>query len=335
MRIRFKSNVSRIEFFSLYQKRANKQWSEIRNDLRVLKGTFDRYKSGTMSMPAYLFDKMLATIDEESRDKFLLLVERLPDNFGQVIGGKKAYRINYEKFKEGRVKGILAMKRGRREMAFEFSSLQLSSQLCEFIGAFIGDGFFNCYKNKLYHIEFAGDSRKDLDYYKEIIIPAIKTVIPEIHPRIQKVKSKNSIRIIFYSKKLFCLLKDAFGFIPGKKAYTVNIPNKIISEKEEFVRATIRGVFDTDGGVYLDKRKAYESFYPRIIFSTVSKALYNQVSAYLSKYFKLYSTIREAKGNRGQIYIIEIYGRKQLFKWMSLIGFSNKRHLEKVALVAK
>ena len=95
------------------------------------------------------------------------------------------------------------------------------------------------------------------------------------------------------------------------------------------------GIFDTDEGIYLDKRKAYRFVYPRIIFSIVSKDLYHQISLYLSKYFKIYTVIRKPKGNREQVYIIEIYSKKQLIKWMSLIGFSNKRHLNRIASVAQ
>ena len=52
----------------------------------------------------------------------------------------------------------------------------------------------------------------------------------------------------------------------------------------------IRGIFDTDGGVFLDKRKIYKTKYPRIIFQTVSKPLFEQLSSILSKNFK-YSQI--------------------------------------------
>ena len=113
---------------------------------------------------------------------------------------KKAYLINIKKFDEGRKKGIHSIKLSRRKHTkYLFSDFELTPEICEFVGAFIGDGFFNCYKNKLYHIEFAGDSRYDLDYYKKVIIPSIKSIVPNIKPHIYKVKSRNSIRIIFYS----------------------------------------------------------------------------------------------------------------------------------------
>ena len=61
-----------------------------------------------------------------------------------------------------------------------------------------------------------------------------------------------------------------------------------------------------------------------------SKPLYNQLKNILSKEFKLYSRFYSHRN----VYVVEIYGYSNLKKWMSLIGFSNKRHLDKIASVA-
>ena len=36
-------------------------------------------------------------MNEEIKNKVILNIEELPDNFGQVKGGKKAYIINFDK----------------------------------------------------------------------------------------------------------------------------------------------------------------------------------------------------------------------------------------------
>lgn len=66
-----------------------------------------------------------------------------------------------------------------------------------------------------------------------------------------------------------------------------------MQSKDELVRATIRGIFDTDGCVFIDKRKSYKLYYPRIALQTVSKDLYNQLVSYLSRHFSLYNTFNE------------------------------------------
>lgn len=328
MRIKIFDEKIRIYFFNLIKKTYNQSWKDIRSNLGLSRARLDNYKSGKSLMPEELFFKLLNLLDNDERERILKKIQKFDKNWGQIKGGKIAYELNYEKFEEGRKKGAKVSKIMKKKF-FSFDHIQLSNEICEFIGAFIGDGFFNCYNNKLYQVEFSGNSILDLNYYTNTIIPIIKNIFPNINPRIYKVKCKNAIRVVFYSKELFCYLKDVFGFVPGKKAHTVKIP-KIILDNELLIYPTIRGIFDTDGGVFFDKRKNYMKPYPRIIFSTISKKLYEQLLYYLSKEFQLY--LRYDKNRK--VYVIELYGHRQFKKWMSLIGFSNKRHLDKIASVA-
>lgn len=331
MRIKIKGEDIKNLLFNSIKDILNKSWKEIREDYSVSKKCFDDYKSGKILMPEKLFYQLIKNLDNNLKDKIINNIEKFPDNFGQIKGGKKAYLINFEKFEEGRQKAniatkLLSLKEIKKEID-SFSSIELSDSLCELAGAFIGDGRFNKYNNKLYHIEFAGDRRYDLSYYHGTIIPILKIIVPDLKPHIYKSFNKeNAIRIVFYSRRLFYFLKEFYNFIPGRKAHTIFIPEKITLSKDENIRSTIRGIFDTDGGVFLDKRKSYNSYYPRIYIQTVSERLYNQLCDYLSKHFKVF----HAFDSKRQIYKIEIYGIHQLRKWMSIIGFSNKRHLDKV-----
>ena len=95
------------------------------------------------------------------------------------------------------------------------------------------------------------------------------------------------------------------------------------------MNATIRGIFDTDGCVFLDKRKAYKKPYPRVTLQSASIDLINQLEDYLSKDFNLYVNKSNRDGYRNYI---EIYGHKQLERFLKQIGFSNKRHLNRLPL---
>ena len=333
MRIKIKEDEIRKLFFDSVKNNVGETWAEVREKFNVLRGTFDKYRMGKLYMPEWFFSSLVKFLDHSTRDRVIAHIEKLEDNFGQIKGGKIAYLLNNKEFDKGRKKAnkaikILSLKEIKREIN-SFSSIELSNSLCELAGAFIGDGCFNHYSNKVYHIEFAGDKRYDLPYYNKFIIPTIKKIVPEIKPHFYKsFKKENAIRIVFYSRRLFYFLKEFFNFIPGRKAHIIFIPEKISSSKDEYMRFAIRGIFDTDGGVFLDKRKSYNSFYPRIYIQTVSERLHKQLYSYLSMYFKIYS----AFDFKRQIYKIEIYGIEQLRKWMSLIGFSNKRHLDKVKI---
>lgn len=331
MRVIIKNPIILNTLFNSVRTKMNGTWASVRTYFSIPRSTFDNYRKGYWSMPKELFNKLIISLNDTEKTKILSNIEELPDNHGKVKGGKAAYLKNIEKFKEGRKLKKIHTKIEIEKLLSSFSSLKLSPEICELAGTFIGDGCFNVYKNKLYHIEFAGDIRYDLPYYKERIIPIIKSIIPDAKPHIYKPSSReNAVRIVIYSRKLFYFLKVFLEFTPGKKTYTVKIPEKIKNSGEENIRATLRGIFDTDGGITFDKRKSYRSPYPRISLTTASKNLFEDVKSYLSKHFQLYTLFVR---NR-QVYKIEIYGIEQLRKWMNLIGFSNKRHLNKIALVA-
>jgi len=218
----------------------------------------------------------------------------------------------------------------------DFNKIPLSTELCEFIGAHIGDGYANkyiitCGKTKedkikyctRYHIQFSGHSKNDLDYYKNKIIP-IANKLFDINPYTRIIG--NTLRINFFSKKLIFMLKDRFGIPIGKKSHTVKIPEEILNSNKKYLFATIRGIFDTDGCVFIDKREIYLKPYPRITLQIMSKPLYFQLKKILEKYFTLYTRINEKRQNT----YIEVYGSIQIGKWMKLIGFSNKYHLLKL-----
>ncbi len=330
MRIKFLNDCDRDDFFSFVKNKIGKNWKEISRDFSINKSSLDRYRNGKILIPQDLFFNFLDLFTLRMKKLFLSKIKKLPNNLGQIKGGKIAYLKNLKSFEEGREKGIssiLQSQDSRGSLTSVSFNRILSSEICEFIGAFIGDGFFNVYNNKLYQIEFAGDSRYDLNYYQKTIIPIVKKIVPNVKPHILKVKNKNSIRVIFYSKNLFFYLKEFIGFAPGKKAYTISIPEKIVCNPHLMISA-VRGIFDTDGGIFFDKRKGYKKSYPRIFFNTVSKNLFDQVSNFLSKHFKVYTYFNKKRN----LYGLEIYGHKNLKKWMSLVGFSNERHLKKLLL---
>jgi len=327
----FQDKQSLKDFFLLINKTSGLMWNEIINNENIARSLLDLYKKGT-KINEENFNKLISYIPKNQKKRFLEKTIIVDSKEWLKKGGHSAYKKNKDKFRIGRKKGIFKIKEKARisnnKIKEEVDDLEITEEICEFVGAFIGDGFFNCYNNKLYQIEFAGDSRYDLDYYQKVIIPIVKSLIKDINPHIYYVKNTNSLRVVFYSKRLFEILKQKFGFIPGRKTHTVKIPQIIMRSKTNFINATIRGIFNTDGGIFLDKRGGYKMPYPRIIFTTVSEPLYVQLKNYLSKEFKMYN-----RKNKNRLsYYIEIYGFHQLRKWMSKIGFSNPRHFNKVPL---
>lgn len=208
-----------------------------------------------------------------------------------------------------------------------FKNIKLNKEICEFIGAFIGDGYLGNYgktKNQ-YLVGISGDQKLDEDYLKNYLKQLIKRNFPSTDPKLYYRKDENTLMLRINSKALYELFLN-LGFDKGKKSDNIKIPQKILYNKE-LMKATIRGIFDTDGCVFLDKRGSYNKPYPRITLQLASIDLINQLEDYLSKNFNLYVNKSNRDGYRNYV---EIYGHKQLEKFLKQIGFSNQRHLRKV-----
>ncbi len=210
---------------------------------------------------------------------------------------------------------------------YNFKNIKLNAKICEFIGAYIGDGYLAHYGKYQYLIGISGDKRYDEDYLKNYLKPLIKRNFPFTGPLLHYRNDENTLMLRVNSKKLYKIFIK-LGFHKGKKSRNIKIPKKILKNKE-LMNAVLRGIFDTDGCVFLDKRKAYKNPYPRITLQLSSQGLVNQLEAYLSQNFKLYVNKSNRDGYRNYI---EIYGHAQLKTFLKQIGFSNKRHLDKIKM---
>ncbi len=206
----------------------------------------------------------------------------------------------------------------------------LTEDLCEFVGAVIGDGCIDGYVNERgkskYHVFITGNAELDKDYLTNRLTKILESAFLKT-PTILLRDSRTMILNIC-SKRIFKFLTERLGFIPGNKTYTVSIPSEIINGDEHLVFATIRGIFDTDGNFFIDNRKIYRKPYPRITLRIASEPLFLQLKEILEKHFSVFAA--KKKNGPFQIYEIVVYNEAQLDKWMSIIGFSNQKHLRKI-----
>lgn len=212
----------------------------------------------------------------------------------------------------------------------------LLEDLCEFIGILIGDGCISGFIKKSgksqYHISITGDSKLDKVYLTKTVSRLVENLFKvKANPCFRT--NSNTLVLNIYSKNLFDLITSRFDFVPGKKSKTAKIPNEIMFSNKNLQYRTIRGIFDTDGCFFTDKRPNYKTPYPRIHIVTISKTLFEQILTILSKDFKISKSTVDTKWNKR--YNIVIYGHINLKKWMVLIGSSNEKHLLKIKEVLK
>ncbi len=324
-RICFKENEDRDLFFEKVREFSQfKSWSLLAKKLKTSRSMLENYRYGKLMIPKDRFLKLSSFLTDKDKDYFSKLIIIKSWNWGLIKGGRAAYAKYPENFKIGRIKGLNRLRMLGIQPKYKFDiNMPLTRELCEFIGAFIGDGFFNSYRSGNYLIQFTGHASLDKNYYENVILSYAKLLFDDINPR--RIIKENTMRINFYSKNLFAMFSERFRFPKGKKVYSVIIPEEIIKSEEKYLFSTIRGIFDIDGCVYFDKRERYKDFYPRITFQTASYELYMQLKDILLDHFSLYAGERSKRR-----FYIEIYGHRQLKKWMALVGFSNERHLIKI-----
>ena len=188
------------------------------------------------------------------------------------------------------------------------TQVEFTSDLCEFIGdgciGYCGTGYF---------FQMTGHAQLDRTYYERRLIPILLQFIPGL--RFRLFTQENTLRLTVYSKALVMFL-HGLGFPLGKKATTVRIPEHVLSP------AAVRGLFDTDGYVFFDKRPTYRKPYLRIGIHLQNPGLIEQVYDYLNtRGISATITTRKTK--------VQLNG-PAVQNFLVQIGFSNPRHLSKL-----
>ncbi|TAL48402.1 hypothetical protein EPN87_00650, partial [archaeon] len=196
--------------------------------------------------------------------------------------------------------------------------------LAEEIGIHIGDGSMNKYRNTcLYSLR--GHRYDDYKYYTKFIPNFYKRIYGiKVHIR----KWPDVIGFQFGSKDLVMFKHNVLGLPLGPKN-SVSIPNFILKSKALSCRC-LRGIFDTDGCLTFEKKSRKLPYYPRIIISTTSKKLNEQLVEILKNTMKFnLSTWSTTYNRRGwnDIHMVCIRGEKNINKWFKMIGSDNPKNI--------
>ena len=108
-RVYFLYREDRDKFFDKI-KVSKKSWSKVASYLGTNRSMIESYRSGKLHLPFNRFSLLLALFTEEDKKYFNSKIKEKESNWGQKIGGKRAYKINKEKFDLGRKKGAMASK---------------------------------------------------------------------------------------------------------------------------------------------------------------------------------------------------------------------------------
>ena len=292
MRIKLETGKQRELIEHAKQK---KKWDELAGILGISPSYLRnelRYEQRLLSGKIY---HKLSAITRINYDPFIL--QKLSNSWGQSKGGLNARDKN--------IKSISLPKH--------------SSSLAEAIGIILGDGNLtkiSSGKIGTYELRITGDSRYDLTYYQFFVKPLFDKLF-SANAKIVFTSKGNSVRLRIY-RKLVISYFQSHGLLPGNKISNQTTIPCWIRENPIFLRACLRGLYDTDGGAYRLRGNTYQ-----IVFTNYNQTLMNDVRESLISLGIHPSHITK----RHKLYITK---KSELKSFLKQVGFRNHRHLKKV-----
>jgi len=199
----------------------------------------------------------------------------------------------------------------------------MTGDLAEEIGIHISDGTMSQRT-----VEYAGHAEDDRAYLVYWVSPLLKKVWNISRVKYKADAGTKSIYLRVYSRGVVLFKKKILGLPYGKKK-GIRIP-KYCLKNRWLVKRVLRGLFDGDGSLSFKSKGGLAHTYPVMSYSSVSKDLLGQLQGLLKKLgFTLPNKLYDMKNGTN---ILSINGDKNYERWMGLIGFSNPKHLTKVAL---
>ncbi len=274
----------------------NLTWRELGDKVGVSMHYFSQDIKNEKTLLDEKLYRKLCDISGVIYDKYIL--KKFSNNWGQVKGGT---------ISSGKTKKIKLPEE--------------SEKLAELYGILLGDGCvtkIKSYKVGTYEIRIVGDSRHDKEYLINYVKGMIETLF-DVKVKLVGYKGKNALGLVAHGKKLVEFFESK-GFKPGNKITNqLRIPYWIRS-KSNFLKVCIRGLYDTDGGIYkLNNQNVYQ-----ICFTNYNSRLLNDVRDSL-----LFLGMNPSKIYNKNIRITK---KSELRKFLKLVGFSNPRHLNKVKM---
>ncbi|MFA4975450.1 MAG: LAGLIDADG family homing endonuclease [Candidatus Paceibacterota bacterium] len=188
--------------------------------------------------------------------------------------------------------------------------------LAEFVGIMLGDGGVN----QFYTTVTLSSVEKQYIIFVSKIINKLFNVVPMVY----KHKDAKAVRIVINRKQMvnFC---QEIGLVKGNKIkQQIDIPNWI-KENQDFSKACVRGLIDTDGcfynNSYIVNGKKY--FYFKVAFISASKPLISSVAEILGD---LGIKVVINKHYRD----IRIVESQYILKYIQEVGSNNQKHLKKI-----
>lgn len=299
-------------------------WKLIARRRGVSSRTIRDWKNGNITIPwgQYNFFLSLAKITKE--DLRANVVEDLWHIKEAARKGGHARTRLYGNLgtPEGRKKGGLAslVTHARGNTGFKILRQIVepneSDNLAEFMGILLGDGHLS-----VFQVSIATNSKTDMKH--AMFISGLFRKLFHLPATVTKRKKMNAVIVVTSSKSLVNFLNKKGMPIGDKIKHGLSVPSWI-SKNLSFQKAFIRGLFDTDGCIYLDKHKIKGRLYKHLGWAITSYApfLVKGVIQILTN-FGFRPTYRTSQKS------VFLRRGDDILRYFSVIGTSNEKHRQR------
>lgn len=191
-----------------------------------------------------------------------------------------------------------------------------SVQLAETFGILAGDGHIG-----LYQVSVTTNSETDIKHAQ--YVQKLFENLFHVPVHMAKRKDSKAVVVVMSSKQIadFCV---KHGLTRGNKVRAqLDVP-PWIQKNKKFSTAFVRGLFDTDGSVYVDVHNIRGKEYRNIGIAFTNRSV--PLLSFFKRTLELYGFHPTQKTK----YIVFLRREAEVFRYFDVLGSSNSKHLDKL-----
>ena len=324
LRIKFLSGKQK-EFLEKVYKVSGLNTNKLAEFAKVHPRSFMDWKREKLTMTlsaAELFCEMFKISLPERKESLILRWQKTKQEAGRIGGVERFKRHGSPATEEGRRKGgIKALANFRRNGIVPrvkiYKQPVFSQELAEYVGIMLGDGGLT-----LGQCTVTLNSIADREYIN-FVSSFLKKLFGE-HPKHFQKKDCNAVVLYYNGSSLVRYLLQIGLKVGNKVKQQVDVPVWVL-EKKRYRISCLRGLMDTDGGVFLHRYKVggKEYKYRKISFSNRSAPLLLFVSNTLTELGFTPKIIDKVENKK-----VWLYNTNEVKRYLEVVGTHNPRLLK-------